>query len=152
MGCQEEVDKLGYRTNQNIQKSNLNLETLTGHPINLDKCYKTTTIGIREHLGTETLGKEYRIDIPLEDDEYQKILAKHISTSNRYSMNMLAACYPEICKTIMLEVLRSCNLLVNMSNPFIIEFIEHKAICESILSSSDVVLEGNEKVLYEDNT
>ena len=32
MGCQEHVHKLGYRTNQNIQKSNLNLEPLTGHP------------------------------------------------------------------------------------------------------------------------
>ena len=32
MGCQEHVHKLGYRTNQNIQKSHLNLERLTGHP------------------------------------------------------------------------------------------------------------------------
>ena len=32
MGCQEHVHKLGYRTNQNIQKSYLNLERLTGHP------------------------------------------------------------------------------------------------------------------------
>ena len=32
MGNQEHVHKLGYRTNQDIQKSNLNLERLTGHP------------------------------------------------------------------------------------------------------------------------
>ena len=32
MGCQEHVHKLGYRTNQDIQKSHLNLERLTGHP------------------------------------------------------------------------------------------------------------------------
>ena len=32
MGNQEHVHKLGYRTNQDIQKSNLNLEPLTGHP------------------------------------------------------------------------------------------------------------------------
>ena len=32
MGNQEHVHKLGYRTNQNIQKSYLNLEPLTGHP------------------------------------------------------------------------------------------------------------------------
>ena len=32
MGCQEHVHKLGYRTNQNIQKNYLNLEPLTGHP------------------------------------------------------------------------------------------------------------------------
>ena len=38
MGCQEHVHKLGYRTNQNIQKSNLNLERLTGHP----SCYTTS--------------------------------------------------------------------------------------------------------------
>ena len=30
--CQEHVHKLAYITNQNIQKSNLNLEPLTGHP------------------------------------------------------------------------------------------------------------------------
>ena len=32
MGNQEHVHKLGYRTNQDIQKSYLNLERLTGHP------------------------------------------------------------------------------------------------------------------------
>ena len=32
MGNQEHVHKLGYRTNQDIQKSHLNLERLTGHP------------------------------------------------------------------------------------------------------------------------
>ena len=37
MGCQEHVHKLGYRTNQNIQKSKLNLEPLTGHPNCLSK-------------------------------------------------------------------------------------------------------------------
>ena len=36
MGCQEHVHKLGYRTNQNIQKNYLNLEPLTGHPSKYD--------------------------------------------------------------------------------------------------------------------
>ena len=40
MGNQEHVHKLGYRTNQDIQKSHLNLERLTGHPSNLHS--KTT--------------------------------------------------------------------------------------------------------------
>ena len=35
MGNQEHVHKLGYRTNQDIQKSYLNLERLTRHPIKL---------------------------------------------------------------------------------------------------------------------
>lgn len=34
MGNQEHVHKLGCRTNQDIQKSYLNLERLTGHPNN----------------------------------------------------------------------------------------------------------------------
>ena len=39
MGNQEHVHKLGYRTNQDIQKSYLNLERLTGHPIFRDSCF-----------------------------------------------------------------------------------------------------------------
>jgi len=37
LGNQEHVHKLGYRTNQDIQKSYLNLERLTGHPNNYSK-------------------------------------------------------------------------------------------------------------------
>ena len=35
-------------------------------------------------------------------------------------------------------------LSVYRSNPFIIEFVEHKAVCESILSSSNALLESND--------
>lgn len=113
--------------------------------VDFNDSYKTTTFGFRECLGSENLGREHRIEIPLTDDEYQELLAEHIRTSNHYSMNMLAVSHPEICKTIMDEVLRSTlELFVDRNNPFIMEFVEHKAVCESILSSSDDLLEGND--------
>lgn len=112
--------------------------------VDFDDSYKTTTFSFRECLGSN-LGREHRIETPLTDDEYQTLLAEHIRTSNHYSMNMLAVNYPEICKTIMDEVLRSTlEIFVDRSNPFIIEFVEHKAVCESILNSSIDLLESND--------
>lgn len=112
--------------------------------VDFDDCCKTTGFGFREFLDTGIWIQQHFIEIPLTDDEYQRLLAEHIRTSNHCSMNMLVVSQPEICKTIMDKVLRSTlKLFLDRSNPFFIEFIEHKDVCESILNSSMDWLEGN---------
>ena len=72
MGCQEHVHKLGYRTNQNIQKSNLNLEPLTGHPTN--------------KLNTELQKKVAAITKTSE--EGQKLMKKQLEDANKQNTEL----------------------------------------------------------------
>ena len=66
MGNQEHVHKLGYRTNQDIQKSHLNLERLTGHPIKfiiierLERDIISTRTNIQSLLGDHEYHGHYK--------------------------------------------------------------------------------------------
>ena len=107
MGCQEHVHKLGYRTNQDIQKSYLNLERLTGHPNELSKFVDDANKAIEEKNKREAskfwrkhLGERF----PLAEDEEDETMS---------SLNRLR----EIGKLVTTGIATTAtNGLINASN------------------------------------
>ena len=81
MGCQEHVHKLGYRTNQNIQKNYLNLEPLTGHPIYFLKLSNLSSYITGVTVPKLNQERMKQISIPIPSLEEQRRIVSYLDSS-----------------------------------------------------------------------
>ena len=102
--------------------------------VDLEHPLKFTRFVIRYQLSDGSFTNPFYIGINLTDEEYEDLMSDLISSSNRYSVNMMVYQKPEIAQRIMSHIVNVfMDGVCEFREPFICDLFELKSVVKSIL-------------------